>query len=97
MPSKQITNDTLYARMDAIRIELKGDIASQGGEVRAEVADLRRRFEMLEEGRVSGVEKAIEELRANQTIANYRVMLVWGLIVFIVTVTVNFLIRKLAP
>ena len=97
MASKNITNDTLYARMDAIRIELKGDIVSQGSEVRAEVSDLRRRFEVLEEGRVSGVEKAIEELRANQTIANYRVMIVWGLIVFTVTVTVNFLIRKLAP
>ena len=92
--AKQITNDVLYSRMDSIRIELKGDIASQGGEVRAEVADLRRRFEVLEEGRVSGVEKAVAELKANQSIANFKVMITWALIIFAANTIIVVTVKK---
>lgn len=71
---KQITNVDIFDRLERLRLELSKQIDSTSRDHKAELADLRRQFETLEAGRLTALEKRMNDFvvaQANRD-AKYR-------------------------
>lgn len=67
MPSsRNVTNVDIYDRMERLRIEITEQINRTSADHKSELGDLRRQFETLEAGRLTAVEKRMNDFVVTQ-------------------------------
>lgn len=67
MTSKSVTNVDIFDRLERLRLELSKQIDSTSRDHKAELTDLRRQFETLEAGRLTALEKRMNDFVITQT------------------------------
>lgn len=70
-------------------------VDSRANSIDQKIQHLSQRFDTLADERLSALETKFNELKANQSIANFKVLIVWGIIVAAGSAVLNALIRKL--
>lgn len=60
------------------------------------VQHLSDRFDKMEAGRLTALEAKFNEMKANQSIANAKIIIVWGLIITAVNIVGSFIIATVA-
>ena len=66
MTTRNVTNTDLYDRLDRLRIEITDQINRTSADHKSELGDLRRQFETLEAGRLTAVEKRMNDFVVTQ-------------------------------
>jgi hypothetical protein len=90
MPSKPVTNDALYARLDTLRMEFKQDLNSALATMAQSQGRLEKKFDDLEAGRLTRAEGDINNLRidvlkatgllkTNQAVLSTKVVVLWAI------------------
>lgn len=65
--TKQVTNVDIFDRLERLRLELSKQIDSTSRDHKAELGDLRRQFETLEAGRLTALEKRMNDFVITQS------------------------------
>jgi len=73
------TNDTIYALINSLRLELKQDIATQGIALGTQMGKIEKKLEDLEVGRITPIEKDVSDLKISSATGNVKL----GVLVFI--------------
>lgn len=64
--SRNVTNVDIYDRMERLRVEITNQIDRTSRDHKTELADLRRQFETLEAGRLTALEKRMNDFVISQ-------------------------------
>ena len=73
------SNDSIYALVNSLRLELKQDIATQGIALGTQMGKIEKKLEDLESGRITPIEKDVSDLKISSATGNVKL----GVLVFI--------------
>lgn len=83
---KSPTNTDVFALVNSVRLELKGDISSSFGTISKQQGELNQRFETLELGRIAKIETKQAAIDAK--------LAMFGLFVVVLQILINLYFRK---
>jgi hypothetical protein len=89
------SNDKIYDLINAVRLELKADIAAQGTSLAQAMGKLDQKFENMEQGRLASVEKATNDLRIKQATASTKLAVIGFIAATVTGAIVSTLVSKL--
>ena len=78
---KTPTNTEIYALINGVRLELKGDISTSFGNVSQQQGQLNKRFEELEAGRITQLETKLATINGK--------LAMFGLFVILLQIAIN--------
>lgn len=84
-----------YALINAMRIEIKGDISAAFGTLSQQQGKLENKFDDLEAGRLTRAESNINELKVKDAVLTVKVMILVGIIVSVGTIAMNLFYKYL--
>lgn len=88
------SNDKIYDLINAVRLELKADIAAQGTALATTMGKLEQKFDSLEAGRLADVEKATNDLRIKQATASTKLAVIGFIAATITGAIVSTVVSK---
>jgi hypothetical protein len=89
------SNDKIYDLINAVRLELKADIAAQGTALATGMGKLEQKFDNLEAGRLTDVEKTANDLKIKQATASTKLAVIGFIAATVTGAIVSTLVSKL--
>jgi hypothetical protein len=90
------SNDKIYDLINAVRLELKQDISNQGVSLASAMGKLEQKFDNLEAGRLTDVERTANDLKVKAATANVKLAVIGFIASSIVGAIVSSVIAKVA-
>lgn len=82
------SNDSIYALINALRLEIKGDIEAQGTTLGAQISKIDTKLDNAIEQRIVPIEKDVSKLKIDSATGNVKL----GVIIFIGSSAVSAII-----
>lgn len=104
--SRPVSNDSIYKLVNDTRLEVKSDIAASHLQLSGDLNDLRRQFETLEAGRLTALERRMNDfvvaqsnkdgkLSQNQAVLSTKILTIWSIGGAIFMVLSEFAVNRL--